>query len=162
MDVLCVATAGYVVGGASEAATRVYRVFLEGALSIPQRVRQPWPQLSFARAVQSLLPICAREEHVPFVEDIINCPPFTTYAEWLEAHGNDSGLEQPPTWAGPRSRDLLRSSEGRQDGPFTSKLAGHQCVGFALERSAHFKEARATADSFGVPPGQGSSSSTLI
>ncbi len=151
MDVFCVAVEAWRNGGAAAAMQSVQRMFLPGKVRIPCEVQQRWPKAAFAEAMRALMPVAARSFAIPFVEDLINGNPFTCFAAWLESVGVDSTAEQPPTRAGDQTRSLIRLSEGRKDGPFTSKMAAQQSVSFGLTKERHLKEAVDAADRSGLP-----------
>ncbi len=150
-DVIVVAAAAYLEAGVNGAVDMVRDAFKLGTQGIPARPRVSWPQESLAAAVRALLPRRVADLRVPFIEDIVNSPPFTLFEEWLESDYGEAELEQPPMWCGRGGRSMLRLTEGRQDGAFGSKMAAPPVVEFGLQKERHLARACEYVQTFGFP-----------
>ena len=81
-------------------ATRMVSALDPGLVRYPPIYARPavrWPQESLERAFAQLFPPGMFEGFkFPFVEDIVNAAPFTSYVEWHEEMGLEVGGSQPP------------------------------------------------------------------
>ena len=111
--------------------------------AIPPEVQVRWRQDSVFRAFASLYPEhCFRHMQFPFIEDIINQPPFTSYPEWVEAQAELGDEAFGPKIASKGSVYAERHSTGQQQGAFTHRAAMAQLISFQLNPDQHFSEAR--------------------
>ena len=86
--------------------------------------RLRWPQQALIHAFQQLFPedFFANFDF-PYVEDLVNAPPFTTYLDWCDSHGFPPGAPQPPLRISKSLARKSRAGEGVQLGAFSQRSA---------------------------------------
>ncbi len=151
-EALALASLGMTLGGIPKARELLVQLCRNaGHGTVPSRPNQRWPQEGIQQALRGILPPLLVDAHIPFIEDIINAPPFTSFLDWLDECGEPSWTMQGPSWNYIRKPAWQRVAEGRQDGAFSSKKAVSQVVSYGLEKYEHLERAIASAKERGFP-----------
>ena len=126
-------------------ATRIVSELVPGLVRYPPIYARPavrWPQESLERAFSQLFPPGVFEGfRFPFVEDIVNAAPFTSYVEWREEMGLEVGGSHPPLILAKRDMRIARVETGVQQGAFAQRAALPPVVSFGLSSDEHFQAA---------------------
>ena len=110
--------------------------------TVPPTVPQRWSQEAVTLAFRKLFPAQWFEGFsFPFVEDLINQHPFSSFPEWLSEH--DMEWDQPlgPHNASRQTLLVQRHAEGQQAGAHSHRAALPPLFPFGLSPDDHFKEA---------------------
>ena len=73
------------------------------------------------------------------VEDLVNQPPFTCFAQWLRSRGFRWDGPLVPMLASPQQRLLARAAEGQQARALSGKAACPPLLPFGLSCEQHFE-----------------------
>ena len=120
--------------------------------SLPQPVKQRWPQDSIRRAVCAMLPEGACEGvKFPFIEDLVNTEPFTEFPKFVELRSGDADAPLGPTVLGHIGRGQRAAVEGVQRGAFFHGEAVPQLIPLGPKADAHFDTAVRDIPERGLP-----------
>ena len=101
-----------------------------------------WPQWSIDAAVRSLFPPAwTSGVAMPQLDDLVNSPPFTVYADYLEEQGLEADGPLGPTIMTAYGTAARRASEGDQKGHFFAARALPQVVPLGASPDEHFRVA---------------------
>ena len=78
---------------------------------------------------------------MPVLDDIVNCPPFTTFPEFLERQQLDADGHLGPTIMTSSTRGQRHLAEGNQRGSSFARDAVPQVIPLGLTADAHFAAA---------------------
>ena len=81
----------------------------------------------------------------PMVEDLVNQPPFTCFAQWLRSRGLCWGGPLVPMLASPQQRLLARTAEGQQAGALSGEAACPPLLPIGRSCDQHFEGSLALA-----------------
>eukprot|EP00439_Symbiodinium_sp_Y106_P041568 s2353_g5.t1 len=73
----------------------------------------------------------------PFIEDLVNGPPFDSYPRWLKEVGADWAGPCGPALA-PQAVRVLQRADGQQAGAFSQRAALPPLLSFGLSIDEHF------------------------
>ena len=136
-----VATSGNVGRAAGLATTQLAR---DPPYALSDKLR--WPQEAVIRAfVGYYLEGYFTGFTFPFIEDLVNAPPFTDYLDWKSSRGEVLGSQQPPQWVDRITTRKARGGQGIQLGAFSQSAARPPVVSFGLSADEHFSAARSAA-----------------
>ena len=89
----------------------------------------------------------------PFIEDLVNGPPFYSYTRWLKEVGADWAGPCGPALA-PQAVRVLQRADGQQAGELNQRAALPPLLSFGLSVDEHFEQATARLRS-PMPTGAG-------
>ena len=122
----------------------------------PGEVQQRWPQWALDAAIRGLLPKeWTQGVPMPVLGDIVNCPPFTTFPEFLVRQQLDADGHLGPTIMSSYTRGQRHLAEGNQRGFFFAKDAVPLVIPLGLTADAHFAAASRYAQQGGFPMNDG-------
>ena len=78
----------------------------------------------------------------PFIEDLVNGPPFDSYTRWLKEVGADWAGPCGPALA-PQAVRVLQRADGQQAGALNQRAALPPLLSFGLSVDDHFEQATA-------------------
>lgn len=108
-----------------------------------------FPQEAVATAVRKLFPASwLAGVAFPMLEDLVNSPPFTSFAKWKEERGLDADMPTLPEKLG---RAWRTTSGHVQNTHFFKADAAPQCIPLGLTPEGHYRVARDFARSNGLP-----------
>ena len=106
-----------------------------------------WSQEAVVAAFCSLYPPHYFEDFCfPMVEDLVNQPPFTCFAQWLRSPKLRWDGPLVPMLASPQQRLLARTAEGQQAGALSRKAACPPLLPFGLSCEQHFEHSLARTE----------------
>ena len=114
---------------------------MEGVVSLPPEVPVTWAQSTLDAQIRQLFPyewLC--DFRMPYLDDLVNSAPFSTFAEWLNTQGYDASY-LPGAVAGCGTPGQQACTLGRQGGAMTSKRAAQPLFEPGLSADAHFAAA---------------------
>ena len=116
---------------------------LQGIQAIPKGVALPMmSQEALVLAFRKLFPEhWFRSYKFAMVEDLINSPPFCSYASWLAERGESWDGPLVPHLASGSVRQLARIGDGCQVGAMTHRAALPPLLAFNLDPNEHFRQA---------------------
>ena len=117
---------------------------------IPRRVRLQHHQESLDTQLRAMFPGHLDEVRLPMLEDLLNEPVFTAWAEWAREEGTLGPLV-PPSWASAEARGAIEVAMGLQLGAHLSKHAGPQLVPPGSGPIEHLKAAIGVAAAAALP-----------
>lgn len=113
---------------------------------IPATISQRWSQEAVALAFRKLFPADWFDGFkFPFVEDLLNQHPFSSFADWLASRDLDWDQPLGPHNASRRTMLVQRHAEGQQAGAHSHRAALPPLFQFGLDPDAHFQRARSRA-----------------
>ncbi|CAE7251852.1 unnamed protein product [Symbiodinium sp. CCMP2592] len=102
---------------------------------------------SVITAFRSLFPSSAFRGFVfPFIEDLVNSPPFTLFPQWLREQGLRWDGALGPSLSDPACRLMQRTAEGQQAGALSGRAALPPLLPSGLSPDEHFRQALARGD----------------
>ena len=100
----------------------------------------PWSQESVVLAFQKLFPAdWFASFSFPWIEDLLNQPPFSLFPEWLAQQGLDWDGPLVPQNASKQGRLLSRHADGQQAGAHCHRAALPPLLPFGLSPDEHFE-----------------------
>ena len=136
-----VATSGDIGRAAGFAMTHLAR---QQPITLSMELR--WPQEAVTKAFEGYYPEGFFDGFsFPFIEDIINSPPFMEYANWRSGRGEVLGVQQPPQCLDRVTVRKARGGQGIQLGAFSQKGARPPIVSFGLSPDEHFAASKKAA-----------------
>lgn len=119
----------------------------KGATGIPHPITPfPWSQEAVVLAFRKLFPAQWFESvSFPWIEDLLNQPPFTLFPAWLAKQELDWDLPLVPQNASRQGRLLSRHADGQQAGAHSHRAALPPLISFGLSPDEHFAAALAKA-----------------
>ena len=127
----------------------VLAALLAQGWALPAAVPLHFSQETVVRAFRKLLPehVDAAMPKFPMLEDLINSPPFSSYADWrYEMQLDMTGPWGPADTSG-KLRFGVRVADGAQQGALAHKAALPQLVSFGLSPDEHFHASMRVASS---------------
>ena len=107
---------------------------------IPGQVAQRWSQHAVATEIKDIFRGMLDHIKIPLFEDILNGPPFTTFAEYAEERGQWRS-RMPPSFTITEDRGAAEAAMGFQLGVLTSKHALEPLVRGNPGPEGHMREA---------------------
>ena len=106
------------------------------ATSIPPAVQQVWRQQELAYLIRASVPGKLDNFKAPFLEDLVNCPPFSSFGDWMEMKGSD---RHAPFQVGAKRPKLKGSGfTGQQEHAMLHRHSAPQAVDTQLTKDDHF------------------------
>ena len=106
-----------------------------------------WQQQALTETFANHFPVEVFEGfNLPYIEDLVNLPAFTRYAEWAERRGSPLGCPSPPSHVEKTAARAARASDGVQLSAFSHKAALPPLVSFGLSPDEHFRNSMQIAD----------------
>ena len=149
---LAIAVAAGMPPGVAQVQRAVQRYVRHSIVTeIPRRLPCRWPQEALQAAILRILPQLPPRVKFPFIEDIVNVGPFSSFFEWQGRDEFPAWRALPPAWNFIKSPAWARLSEGRQDGVLASGRAAPPIVSFGLDADTHYSVATTAARNNGFP-----------
>ena len=131
-----------IISGKDEMPSQRVLVASQELPEIPPHITLMWPQKVIEEGIRAQLPHeWLKQVQLPYVEDLLADPIFTSYAEWWSAFGADPHAATPPDWVSLQQKARIHASQGVQHKAHTAKDALPSLIAPDTSKDMHFKSA---------------------